>query len=193
MSNNTVVGVKKIHQFLVERRTHGSFELNLNKVVETAIDDLGAELFEFAVVVPLLLMLLIGIIWIGRAYNVYETITRACREGTRYAVLPNSVASGNVYADPLTSSCSSNTNTFKNYVVPVLKADDLDPAKVLSYCQKADWMPDDTALKQCGITISFSYPIKLAIPFTSLNLTTIDLRTQAQMRLENQTLGEVCP
>ena len=63
-------------------------------------EERGAELFEFALVVPVLLALLLGVFWMGRAYNVYETITRAAREGVRYAVLPSSMAQGNTFPDP---------------------------------------------------------------------------------------------
>lgn len=154
-------------------------------VAEIGHAELGAELFEFALVAPLLLMLLIGIVWIGHAYNVYETITRAAREGARYAVLPSSVALGNAFADPLTASCSTNTNTYNNFVVPALRADGLDPQNVKSYCQKTQWL-ENTHPRQCGVSITFKYQVQLAIPFTSLNTTTIDIPASAQMRLENQ-------
>jgi Flp pilus assembly protein TadG len=59
-------------------------------------EESGAELVEAAFVIPILLMLLLGIVWIGRAYNVYETITRAAREGDRYAVLPSCMSCSDV-------------------------------------------------------------------------------------------------
>lgn len=167
------------------------------RAVRIAASDSGAELLEFAIVVPILLMLLIGIVWLGRAYNVYSTITRAAREGARYAALPSSVALGNAFADIPTAGCSTNTNTYTNYVVPALKSDNLDPKNVKSYCQKAAWL-GATYPQQCGVVISFSYQVQLAIPFTALNATTIDIPTQAQMRFENQPLlnqsqGGTCP
>jgi Flp pilus assembly protein TadG len=157
-----------------------------------ADDDLSVELVEFGLVVPLLLMLVIGIVWVGRAFNVYETITRAAREGARYAVLPSSYAAGNAYADLPTASCASNTVAFNNYVAPVLTADSLDPTKVLNYCQKAVWL-ENTYPQQCGIVVSFTYPVQMEIPFTTLNATTFNIPTQAQMRLENQPTGGTCP
>ena len=167
------------------------------RALRIATGDSGAEIFEFAIVAPILLMLLIGIVWVGRAYNVYSTITRAAREGARYAVLPNSVALGNAPADIPTASCSTNTNTYNDYIVPALKADNLDPNNVKSYCQKAAWL-GATYPQQCGVMISFSYQVQLAIPFTSLNATTINIPIQAQMRFENQPLlnqqqGGTCP
>ena len=50
---------------------------------------------EMALALPLLLTLLIGIFWGSRAYNIYETITRAAREGARVAVAPSCATCGN--------------------------------------------------------------------------------------------------
>ncbi|WKZ82600.1 MAG: pilus assembly protein [Acidimicrobiia bacterium] len=45
--------------------------------------DEGAALVEFALVLPLLVMLTFGIIEFGRAYNAQITLTHASREGVR--------------------------------------------------------------------------------------------------------------
>jgi hypothetical protein len=51
-------------------------------------DETGAELIEFALVLPLLLLVLLGIIDFGFLFQRYEVITNAAREGARVAVLP---------------------------------------------------------------------------------------------------------
>jgi Flp pilus assembly protein TadG len=38
----------------------------------------------------------------------------------------------------------------------------------------------------CGVSVSFQYPYRFWLPFTSLNMQSINLRAQAQMRAENQ-------
>ena len=48
----------------------------------------GAELIEFALVLPLLLLVLLGIIDFGFLFQRYEVVTNAAREGARVAVLP---------------------------------------------------------------------------------------------------------
>ncbi len=45
----------------------------------------GANLVEMAVVLPLLLMLLMGVADVGRAFYSYVTLTNAVREGARFA------------------------------------------------------------------------------------------------------------
>ena len=48
----------------------------------------GAELIEFGLTLPLLLLVLIGIIEFGLLFQQYEVVTNAAREGARIAVLP---------------------------------------------------------------------------------------------------------
>ncbi len=52
--------------------------------------DAGASAVEFALVAPLLLILVFGIIDLGRAYSTLNQLAASAREGARYAaVLPN--------------------------------------------------------------------------------------------------------
>ena len=46
-------------------------------------DDAGAAAVEFALLLPLLLLILFGIIDFARAFNIQETLTQAAREGVR--------------------------------------------------------------------------------------------------------------
>ncbi len=48
----------------------------------------GAELVEFALVMPLLLLIMFGIFDFGLLFQRYEVLTNAAREGARLAVLP---------------------------------------------------------------------------------------------------------
>jgi Flp pilus assembly protein TadG len=47
----------------------------------------GQALAEFALVLPLLMLLIAGIIEFGRAWNIKQAVTDAAREGARYAVV----------------------------------------------------------------------------------------------------------
>ncbi len=154
------------------------------------------EIVEAALVLPLLLTLVIGIVWIGRAYNIYQTITRAAREGARYAVLPSCASCGDAYVDTYATlnTCLTNpTNVFTNFVSPALSASALDPKSVQNYCQQAVVLNPNTdiSVQQCGLAISFGYPVQMVIPFTSLNATTINIKTQVRMRMENQGVDNI--
>jgi Flp pilus assembly protein TadG len=51
----------------------------------------GTALIETALTLPLLLLVSVGIFEFGRAYQTWQVLTNAAREGARVAVLPNPV------------------------------------------------------------------------------------------------------
>lgn len=52
----------------------------------------GAELIEFALILPMLLLIMLGIVDFGFMFQRYEVLTNAAREGARVAVLPGYTA-----------------------------------------------------------------------------------------------------
>jgi Flp pilus assembly protein TadG len=58
----------------------------------------GQALVEFAITLPILLFLLLGIVDFARAWNVYEVLTDAGREATRLAVVDNGSTEADVRA-----------------------------------------------------------------------------------------------
>jgi Flp pilus assembly protein TadG len=57
-------------------------------------DERGTALLETALTLPLVLLISVGIFEFGRAYQTWEVLTNAAREGARVAVLPNSTTDG---------------------------------------------------------------------------------------------------
>ncbi|MGA8790778.1 MAG: TadE family protein, partial [Paenarthrobacter sp.] len=57
------------------------------KALKSRIKERGAVAVEMAILLPLLLLILIGIMEFGRAYNVQVSLTQAAREGARYAAV----------------------------------------------------------------------------------------------------------
>lgn len=47
----------------------------------------GATAVEFAIILPVLILLIFGVIEFGRAYNSYLAVTHAAREGARLAAV----------------------------------------------------------------------------------------------------------
>ena len=52
----------------------------------------GNALIESAIVMPIILLVCVGIFEFGRAYQTWQILTNAAREGARLAVLPKPVA-----------------------------------------------------------------------------------------------------
>jgi Flp pilus assembly protein TadG len=64
----------------------------------------GAELVEFALVLPLLLVLCLGVIEFGRAYYTYNLLTKAVRDGARFGATSQVSSAGVLTNAAITST-----------------------------------------------------------------------------------------
>jgi Flp pilus assembly protein TadG len=64
----------------------------------------GQALVEFALIVPIFLLLVFGVVEFGRAWNVYQTVTDAVREGCRTAVVANASTTINTVANTMNAN-----------------------------------------------------------------------------------------
>ena len=71
----------------------------------------GAAAVEFAILLPLLLMLVLGTIEFGRAYNAQITLTNAARDGVRVMAIGNDPAGAKSAAQNAAASVSSTIPT----------------------------------------------------------------------------------
>ena len=55
--------------------------------ISIARDQRGAAIVEAAIILPVVLLIMAGIFEIGRAYQTYQVLTNAAREGARAAVV----------------------------------------------------------------------------------------------------------
>lgn len=58
--------------------------------MQTRQRERGSALLETAITLPILLLLMVGIFEVGRAYETWQVLVNAAREGARYSVTPNS-------------------------------------------------------------------------------------------------------
>jgi len=164
----------------------------------------GAEIAEAAMVLPVVFVFLLGIIWFGRAFNIYSTITQAAQQGAIVAARPTCATCGNNQAL---------VTTVTSAVEAVMKASSLDKAQIIAnapstpafcaspypaglcttasdkvtVCSNVLLNPpaSTTQLPICGSLVTFQYPFQFYLPFTSLNFSSITLTAQAQSRMEN--------
>ena len=141
----------------------------------------GAEMVFASLVKVYLFTLLIGIVWLGRAYNIYATMTRAAREGARYAVAPPCATCGGTYpAGGSLSGCSglpASTATVADVVSQALCASSLDPTAV------SGWSVVTSTGQGTLVTVSFSYPVPTMLP-SWLLISSLTLSTKVQMQSE---------
>ncbi|WP_285319120.1 TadE/TadG family type IV pilus assembly protein [Pseudarthrobacter sp. lyk4-40-TYG-27] len=67
----------------------------------------GAAAVEFAILLPLLLMLVLGTIEFGRAYNAQITLTNAARDGVRVMAINNNPTAARTATQTAAASVSS--------------------------------------------------------------------------------------
>jgi Flp pilus assembly protein TadG len=86
----------------------------------------GQEIAEAAVVLPIAFLVLLGIFWFGRAYNVYATVTHAAAEGARVA------ASSTCATCPALTPAQADAAVVTQ-ITSILKADNLDVGQIQAY------------------------------------------------------------
>lgn len=134
-------------------------------------DDRGQSLLEFAILVPLLLLLLVGVFEFGRAWNVYQVVVNAAREGGRVAALPTGFA---------------NADSVRRRISSHLRAARLDPGSAEVALEDVDGRPGTIAV----VTVSYPYEFRAVGPLARLLAAgsgpsgTVVLRSTAQMRNE---------
>ncbi|HUJ94964.1 MAG TPA: TadE family protein [Terriglobales bacterium] len=163
-------------------------------------DESGAEMAELAFVLPLLFMLLFGIMWFGRAFQIYSTVNQAARAAAEAAAVPScaggSCGSPNTfYAQPCSgSACALKTNV----VDPILQAAHLDPTQVQNFSSTSAAMNcappgpcSGPGPQETGVQVSFTYPYSFKLngftccPPQIVPITNgITLTAQAQARTE---------
>jgi TadE-like protein len=179
----------------------------MRRMVHKFANETGAEIAEAAVVLPIVFMFLLGIVWFGRAFNIYSTITHAAQQGAIAAARSSCVTCGNNIATD---------TTVDDVIVAVLQSSNLNPSQIqaspkpsLAACVSPPAPPGGgcpstataniwicrnvqlnsssvpTLPQQCGSVVTFQYPFTASLPFTSLNQRTIVLTAQAQSRMEN--------
>lgn len=60
-----------------------------NRIMRRLKSERGAALLEAAITIPMLLLIAVGIFEFGRAFQTWQILTNAAREGARIAVLPS--------------------------------------------------------------------------------------------------------
>jgi len=93
--------------------------LKFKQIASQFRDTTGAEIAEAALVLPLAFMFLLGIIWFGRAYNIYSTIQQAAQQGALAASRDTCATCANGNAPPSTIAVD-------NAIYAVMHADNLD-------------------------------------------------------------------
>ena len=121
----------------------------------------GQTMTEFAIVLPLLAVLLFGIIQLGIAFNNYMTVTDATRAGARKAAVSRDLEDPRSAAETAVRSSAS-----------TLSQDDLDVDVQSNFEPGSD------------VTVTASYPYSISLPLIGLVVTDGQLTSSTTERVE---------
>jgi Flp pilus assembly protein TadG len=151
----------------------------MNSLAKRGRSARGAELIEFALVFPLLLLLVLGMVDFGFLFQRYEVLTNAAREGARMAVLPGTYNNTDVRARvcsyiqsgglAITGSCPTPTN-------PVITPSDTTVP-----------LPGGATMQAKRVDITYTNTYLFIGPIARMfggNFSTVPIRTVAIMRRE---------
>ncbi|MFZ0283710.1 MAG: TadE/TadG family type IV pilus assembly protein [Terriglobales bacterium] len=164
---------------------------------------IGSQVAEAALVLPLVFMMLLGIYWFGRAFNIYATINHAAQQAVRAGVAQTCATCGNNYIFPSQGAA---------IITNLMNASHVDPTQIQEYgnltptfCTNPSGNPVGACTVNsnitmcnyvqisppaspgppvCGVVASFEYPYQFWLPFTSLNMQKIMLKVNVQMKGE---------
>lgn len=105
----------------------------------------GQALAEFALVLPLLLLLIAGIIEFGRAWNIQQAVTDASREGARLAVISDGATMDAVHAKVEARLADAH-----------IKVADID---TIEFSPAASWKPPQPDGSSMTVTVRVNYEI----------------------------------
>lgn len=93
----------------------------------------GAAAVEFAILLPLLLMLVLGTIEFGRAYNAQITLTNAARDGVRVMAIANDPTGAKTAARNAAAAVSSTIPDSSITISPATCSTDKQVTVTISY------------------------------------------------------------
>jgi Flp pilus assembly protein TadG len=136
----------------------------------------GAELVEFALTFPLLLLVILGIIDFGFLFQRYEVLTNAAREGARIAALPGYSA----------ADVSTRVNQF-------LAPSGITGAKTEPLPLEAIPIASGRCVTQAGVRVSYPHSFMFLGPIVALmggsGFTDKTLTVEVKMRYEGGALS----
>jgi hypothetical protein len=128
----------------------------------------GAEIAEASLVMPLVFMLLLGIIWFGRVFNIYSTITQAAQQGVITAARATCATCPGPTGGGWNGTSFPNDGTVDTAIFAVLQASSLDPGQIPVNSNP----PNLSNLSSCEIP-PLSPRLSLPLTCTTINNITI--------------------
>jgi Flp pilus assembly protein TadG len=147
----------------------------------------GAELIEFSLTLPLLLLLVLGMIEFGFLFREYEIVTNAAREGARIAVLPT-------YSATQTAQQNNASARAKQYLTNAGLDQALATVTVGVPVSTVLAAPATGCVWSVPVSVTYPHPVPFIsgiVSYFGVTLGPMTVRATSQMRTEAQ--AATCP
>lgn len=169
----------------IQKKTKTSVRTRLLR--RLAGNERGQEMMEFALLLLFgLPPLIIGTIWIAQGISVYETLSRAAREGAEFALAPPCATCANANTTPTAAQVFS-------VIQQHVQAAGLNPGNLTNCSPPTNCVTwsnatsdsfNPTNYQQPWVTVTLVYPFTLQIPLTPVNAESINITSTVSMHGE---------
>jgi Flp pilus assembly protein TadG len=140
----------------------------------------GAEVIEFGLTLPLMLLVVLGIIEFGFLFREYEIVTNAAREGARIAVLPT-------YSQTAAARTNNATARAKQYLTNAGLDQSLANVTVGAPVSDVLAAPATGCVWSVPVTVTYPHPVPFLqgiMSYFRVSIGPMTVRATSQMRTE---------
>jgi len=149
----------------------------------------GQSLMEFALIFPVLFLLLIGVTFIAQGFNLQMVLYGAAYEGARIWAKNPPIGSGNYCSPPACNPDQSGTTNFERYVIPTVRQyvgnNGFDGNKVYFFSRDARGYQNSLDLvsnNRQSVTVTILYSIQLPVGNFAGSFANLDVTASCTMK-----------
>ncbi len=142
-------------------------------------DSRGQSLVEFALIVPIFILMLVGILDFGRAIYAYNTVNNSAREAGRLAIVDQTVSDIRAKAAEHATSLG---------ILPATIYVDFRNAATPELADSCDGLVGSPAVVGCLAVVQVPYPYTAVTPILSQIIGPISLNGETRFRIETDCM-----
>ncbi len=153
-------------------------------------DPRGQSLVEFALIVPIFVLVMVGIFDVGRAVFAFNTINQAAREAARLAIVDQTVS--HIQDEAIESSVSLGVQA-ADVLVDFRDRDTPDDGRVVHGRGGRQIDNNAASIVDCFAVVRVQYDWEAATPFLGALMGTLQMEGESRFQVDFNCEGPECP
>jgi Flp pilus assembly protein TadG len=150
----------------------------------------GQSLVEFALILPIFVLVLVGVFDLGRAVFAFNTISQAAREGARLAIVDQTISH---IQDEASKTAVSLGVDPTEVTVEFRDREALDTPNSCTHGAVAGDNNNLGSIVRCMVIVTVPYDFDAATPMLGAILGTIQMEARSQFKVDFNCEGPECP